>query len=81
MLGADGTVLDSLNDGPAFKAGVVSGMKVIGVNGRLYTHELLEEAITLSEADSTQPITLTIINGSYIRQLSLTIKRAFDHPF
>ena len=80
MLGADGTVLDSLNDGPAFKAGVVSGMKIIGVNGRLYTHKLLEEAVTSSKADTSHPITLTIVNGSYIETTTLDYHMGIRSP-
>src|SRR5450631_2454515 len=43
--GADGTVNDAIVGGPGFEAGLSSGMKIIGVNGRVYTQELLDDAI------------------------------------
>jgi predicted metalloprotease with PDZ domain len=66
QLGADGTVADSIFGGPAFNAGIVSGMKVIGVNGRIYTHDLLEDAIKASVKDSSPPISLVVVNDDYI---------------
>ncbi len=45
QLSRDGTVTDSIWGGPAFEAGLVPGMKVVGVNGRVYTRDLLEGAI------------------------------------
>lgn len=42
---SNGTVADSIYDGPAFRAGVNPGMKIAGVNGRVFTMEVLNEAI------------------------------------
>jgi predicted metalloprotease with PDZ domain len=66
QLGPDGSVGDSIVGGPAFNAGITSGMKVIGVNGRVYTHELLEDAIKVSAKESSQPITLIVVNDDFI---------------
>jgi predicted metalloprotease with PDZ domain len=66
QLGPDGTVGDSIVGGPAFDAGVTSGMKVIGVNGRTYTHDLLEDAIKASASDQSLPITLLYVNDEFI---------------
>ena len=41
QVGADGMVGDSIVGSPAFEAGVSSGMKVVGVNGRVFTPDLL----------------------------------------
>ena len=35
---ATAVVGDSIVGGPAFEAGISSGMKVVGVNGRVFTH-------------------------------------------
>jgi predicted metalloprotease with PDZ domain len=70
QVGADGMVGDSIVGGPAFQAGVSSGMKVIGVNGRVYTPELLNDAIKASK-DSTQPITLLVVSDDYIRTCTI----------
>jgi predicted metalloprotease with PDZ domain len=63
-VGEDGTVFDSIVNGPAFNAGITSGMKVVGINGRLYTHDLLEDAIKASK-DNSQPISLLVVNDDY----------------
>jgi predicted metalloprotease with PDZ domain len=62
----DGGVGDSIVGGPAFNAGITSGMKVVGVNGRLYTHDLLEDAIKAAK-DSSQPITLLVVVDDYYK--------------
>ncbi|MFC5864118.1 M61 family metallopeptidase [Acidicapsa dinghuensis] len=47
QIGEDGTITDSMVGGPAFDAGITSGMKLVGVNGRVYKHDLLEDAIKI----------------------------------
>jgi predicted metalloprotease with PDZ domain len=64
QLGQDGAVADSIVGGPAFQAGISSGMKVVGVNGRVYTHDVLEDAIKAAK-DSTQPISLLVVVDDY----------------
>jgi len=64
-LGGDGTVIDAIVGGPAFKAGISSGMKVVGVNGRVYDHALLEDAIAASPQNSTPITLLVVIDGYY----------------
>jgi predicted metalloprotease with PDZ domain len=66
QLGQDGSVADSIVGGPAFKAGISSGMKVIGVNGRVYSHDLLEDAIKASK-DSSKPISLLVVIDDYFK--------------
>ncbi len=66
QLGEDGNVSDSVVGSPAYNAGIASGMKVIGVNGRVYTHDILEDAIE-SAKDSTAPITFLYVTDDYIR--------------
>jgi predicted metalloprotease with PDZ domain len=62
QLGEDGTVSDSIVGSPAYKAGVASGMKVIGVNGRVYTHDGLSDAIK-----AEKPITLLVVVDDYFQ--------------
>jgi predicted metalloprotease with PDZ domain len=66
QLGNDGTVNDAIIGSPAFVAGISSGMKVIGVNGRVYTHDLLEDAIKAAK-DSSKPITLLVVVDDYFQ--------------
>jgi predicted metalloprotease with PDZ domain len=79
QLGPDGAVGDSIVGGPAFKAGISSGMKVIGVNGRLYTHDLLEDAIK-SAKDSSQPITLLVVNDDFINTANIDYHGGSRYP-
>ena len=65
-LNDDGTVGDAIVGGPAFKAGISSGMKVVGVNGRIYDHDLLADAINNSK-NSHEPIELLVVIDSYYK--------------
>ena len=65
QVSGDGAVMDSLVGGPAFEAGISSGMKVIGVNGRVYTQELLRDAVKDS-TNSKSPISLLVVSDDYI---------------
>ncbi|MGH9482761.1 MAG: M61 family peptidase, partial [Terriglobales bacterium] len=65
-VGADGTVADSIMTGPAYKAGVVPGMKILGVNGRVYTRERLDDAV-IGSGSSSSPIELLVENDDYYK--------------
>jgi predicted metalloprotease with PDZ domain len=66
QVGSDGMVTDAIVGSPAFEAGVSSGMKVIGVDGRVYSHDLLEDAIKAAK-DTSQPVTLLVVVDDYYR--------------
>lgn len=65
-LGRDGTISDVIYGGPAFRCGAAPGMKVAGVDGRVYTPEILSDAIAGS-GESSQPIQLLLIDNDYYR--------------
>jgi predicted metalloprotease with PDZ domain len=69
-VGTDGTVTDAIVGSPAFEAGVSSGMKVIGVNGRVYSHDLLVDAIKAAK-DTSQPVTLLVVVDDYFRTCTI----------
>jgi len=79
QLGDDGTVTDSLVGGPAYEAGITSGMKVVGVNGRVYKRELLDDAIKAAK-DSSNPITLLVIIDEYYRTCSINYHGGARNP-
>jgi predicted metalloprotease with PDZ domain len=79
QLGADGSVNDSIVGSPAFEAGISSGMKVIAVNGRVYTHELLEDAIKAAK-DSSQPIALLVVNDDFINTSTINYHGGPRYP-
>src|SRR5277367_2670257 len=79
QLGEDGTVTDSIVGSPAFEAGISSGMKVIGVNGRVYTHDLLEDAIKAAKDDS-KPITLLVVVDDYFQTSTINYHGGERYP-
>jgi len=78
-LGGDGTVRDSIYGGPAFKAGVTSGMKVVGVNGRVYTADGLNDAIRAAQ-DTAQPIQLLVVDDDYYKTCTLDYRGGERFP-
>jgi predicted metalloprotease with PDZ domain len=50
-MGTDGTVQESLVGGPAYLAGITAGMRVVAINDRAYTPELLRDALKASTKD------------------------------
>jgi predicted metalloprotease with PDZ domain len=63
-LGNDGGVQESIVGGLAFKAGITSGMRVVAVNDRAFTPELLRDALKAGK-NGTQPIRLLVLNDDY----------------
>jgi predicted metalloprotease with PDZ domain len=79
QLAGDGTVRDVVVGSPAFAAGLSSEMKVIGVNDRVYSQDLLEDAIKAS-GNSTQPISLLVVADDYIRTLTIDYHGGQRYP-
>ena len=79
QISTEGEVTDSIVDGPAYKAGITSGMKVIGVDGRLYTRERLEDAIAAAKESST-PITLLYVVDDDIRTATIDYHGGARYP-
>jgi predicted metalloprotease with PDZ domain len=55
----DGTINDVRWNGPAFRAGIGSGGRLMAVNGHAYTEQALKDAITAAKGGTT-PIELRI---------------------
>lgn len=64
LLGEDGAVLDAIPGLPAEKAGLGPGMKLVAVNGRQFSREVLQDALRLG-AGAQQPLTLLAANGEF----------------
>lgn len=79
QLADDGSVGDSIVGGPAFDAGITSGMKVVGVNGRVYTHDILEEAIKTAK-NSSEPITLLVVIDDYYKTCAVDYHGGERYP-
>ena len=62
----DTSLKDVLGGSPAAKAGLAPGMKVIAVNGRRFSRQVLEDALTLGK-DGKAPIEILAENSDFFR--------------
>ncbi len=79
QVGSDGAVSDAIVGSPAFEAGVSSGMKIMGVNGRVFTPDLLDDAIKAAK-DTSQPITLLVLVDDYFRNCTINYHGGARYP-
>jgi predicted metalloprotease with PDZ domain len=62
-LDGDGTVTSALWDGPAYDAGIVSGARVVAVNGRAFSGDVIRTAIAQAALPGAGPISLLVRRG------------------
>ena len=77
-LNREGGVTAVLWDGPAFKAGLAVGARLIAVNGVAYDPDLLKEAITAAKAGP--PVTLIVRDGDHFRVVALDYRGGLKYP-
>jgi predicted metalloprotease with PDZ domain len=70
---------DSIIGSPAFEAGISSGMKVVGVNGRVFTPDLLGAAIKDAK-DNSKPITLLVVVDEFYRTCTINYHDGPRYP-
>ncbi|HZI93273.1 MAG TPA: M61 family peptidase [Patescibacteria group bacterium] len=75
----DGTLSDIVPGKPADLAGAGPGMKLVAVNGRRYSADVLREAVAASRSGSG-PLELLVENGEYFRTLSLAYHDGARYP-
>ena len=66
----DGGITDTIEGEPAAKAGIGPGMKLVAVNGRRFSADVLRDAIK-SAKNSTVPIELLVENTDYYKTYKL----------
>ena len=74
-----GKVSDVRWDGPAFKAGVSTGVTVVAVNGTAYSKDALISAITAAKG-STTPIELTLKYQGQFRTIPVDYHGGLQYP-
>jgi len=79
QVGPDGMVTDAIFGSPAFEAGISSGMKVVGVNGRIFKEDLLADAIKAAK-NSPNPITLLVVDDEYFRTATINYHEGARFP-
>jgi predicted metalloprotease with PDZ domain len=70
VLREDGTISDTIEGMPAALAGIGPGMKLIAVNGRQYSAEVLREALKAGKGGAV-PLELLIENTDYYKTYKL----------
>jgi predicted metalloprotease with PDZ domain len=78
-LDQEGHVRDSIVGGPAYNAGVTSGMTVAGVDGRVFTPDTLNDAIKAAVSNS-EPIRLLVIDNDYYKTVSVDYHGGERYP-
>jgi predicted metalloprotease with PDZ domain len=66
----DGTISDTIEGMPAALAGIGPGMKLIAVNGRQYSAEVLRDAIKAGK-NTAEPLQLLVVNTEYYKTYKL----------
>ena len=79
-LDKDAKVTATRWDSPAFKAGLLNGMKIIAVGGKAYDADKLKAAITAAKGTS-EPIELTVQRGDDISVLRIDYHGGLRYPW
>jgi predicted metalloprotease with PDZ domain len=74
-LGKEGEIADVLWDGPAFKAGLTVGTKIVAVNGRELETDRLKNAIK-----EKKPLNLLVKTGDFYRTVALDYTGGLRYP-
>lgn len=72
-------ILDAIPGSPAYAAGTAPGMKLLGVNGRKYSKDLMRTALRRA-VNNQQPITLLVENGEYYSTLQVNYHEGIRYP-
>ncbi len=78
-MGKNGQINDVRWNGPAFKAGVSTGATVVSVNGKTYTQDVLNDAITAAKNDKA-PIQLLLKYQGEFRTVPVDYHGGLQYP-
>jgi predicted metalloprotease with PDZ domain len=78
-LDADGVVRDTIEGMPAAKAGIGPGMKVIAVNGRQFSGNVLRDALKAGK-NRTEPLELLVENTEYYKTYKIDYHGGEQYP-
>ena len=79
VIGRDGDLLSVQWNGPAFRAGLALGSKVVAVNGLAFDPADLKDAITAAKTDK-EPISLLIKTGDRYRTVPIDYHSGLRYP-
>ena len=75
----DGEFSDVIHGSAAYDAGIGPGMKLIAINGRAWSKEVLQDALRASK-DSKQPIDLLVENAKFFKTFSIAYHDGIRSP-
>jgi predicted metalloprotease with PDZ domain len=75
----DGSIIDIIAGKPADEAGIGPGMKLVAVNSRHYSLQLLRTALAATKK-GTNPVELLLENGDFFRTYKLDYKGGEKYP-
>ncbi len=79
LVGADSTIADVLIGSPAYKAGFGPGMRLVAINGRRATDELLHQAIRDAKGN-TQPIEMIVDQDGFFKVIKIDYHDGERYP-
>jgi len=79
IVGSDETIGDVLIGSPAYRAGLGPGMRLVAINGRRATDELLHQAIRDAKAN-TKPIELIVENTNFFKTIKIDYHDGEKYP-
>ena len=79
-ISSDGNLNDVIPGTPAAKAGLAPDMKIIAVNGRKYSNDLIHEAIKRAVSNSA-PIKFIIANGEFYSTVEIDYHDGEKYPY
>jgi predicted metalloprotease with PDZ domain len=78
-LEGDGRIVDTIEGMPAAKAGIGPGMKVIAVNGRKFSEDVLRDALKTGKS-SSEPLRVLVENTDYFKTYNLDYHGGEKYP-
>ncbi len=75
----DGTIVDTIEGMPAAKSGIGPGMKVVGVNGRIFSGDVFRDALKATK-DSSEPLELLVENTEYYKVHKIDYQGGEKYP-
>jgi predicted metalloprotease with PDZ domain len=78
LVGAEGKVLDAVPEGPATKAGIAPGMKLVAVNGRKYSDAGLKAAVAATK--TAGKLELLTETGEFYKTHAVEYKGGARYP-
>lgn len=79
LLAADGTIYDVRWNGPADKAQLAPGQKILAIDGRIFSRDALREAIQAAQGNSA-PIRLIVQADSFVHSATIDYHGGERYP-